>query len=220
MAVSAVSLEARTGSARRLLPLSGVVFVALVVISFAGLGGDTPGAEDSPAAITAFYDSPQWRNIVAALFIAAAAPFLVIFGVSLASALWPADGGRRPLWQVGLVAGSAVAGAAWLVTAFIHFAVVDAANQDGMTAGAVQSLNVLDADSWIIFNSGMGVLMLAAAGALLVRRVHPVLAWIALVDGIALFIPYADFFGLIVSGLWVIAMSVTLARRGPVLASS
>ena len=28
--------------------------------------------------------------------------------------------------------------------------------------------------------------------------------WIALVAGVALFIPFADFFALIVSGLWII----------------
>jgi hypothetical protein len=46
----------------------------------------------------------------------------------------------------------------------------------------------------------------------------PVLGWIALAAGIALFIPFADFAGLIVTGLRIIAMSVLLYRRGAGLA--
>jgi hypothetical protein len=184
MAVSAIAAESRMGSAGRLLPLGGIAFVALVVIAFAGLSSDTPGAEDSAAVINTFYDAHHGREIIA------------------------------------LVGGSALAGAAWIFAAVIHFALADAADQHGMAGGALQALNVLDADSWIAFNSGMGVLLLAAGGALLARKVLPVLAWIALATGILLFIPYADFFGLIISGLWVITMSVVLYRRGPAFAAA
>jgi hypothetical protein len=92
--------------------------------------------------------------------------------------------------------------------------------QKGMSGSALQTLNALDADTWIAFNGGMGVLMLGAAGALLARKVHPVLGWIALLDGILLFIPYADFFGLIVSGLWILVTSVLLFRRGAAFADA
>jgi hypothetical protein len=220
MAVSAISVETRTSSARRLLPLGGIAFVAFVVVAFAGLNGDTPGSEDSAATINAFYDSHHASEFVAALLLAAAAPFLVLFGISLASALWPADGNRRPFWQIALAGGSALAGATWILGAFIRCALADAATKRGMAGSALQALNVLDADAWVAFNSGMGVMMLAAAGALLARRVHPVLGWIALADGIMLFVPYADFSGLILSGLWIIATSVQLYRQGPAFAES
>jgi hypothetical protein len=42
-----------------------------------------------------------------------------------------------------------------------------------------------------------------------------VLGWIALVAGIALFIPFADFIALIVSGLWIITVSVRQFRAEP-----
>ena len=142
----------------------------------------------------------------------------MLFGVSLASVLWPTDAGRRPFWQIMLAGGSAIAGASWIIAAFIHLALADAADQRGMAGGALQALNVLDADSWMAFNSGMGVLLLGAGGALLARRVHPVLGWAALAIGVLLFIPYADFPGLILSGLWVIVTSVLLYRRGPAFA--
>ena len=44
------------------------------------------------------------------------------------------------------------------------------------------------------------------------------LGWIALVAGIALFIPFADFFALIVSGLWLIWTSIAMYRSGPAFA--
>ncbi|MDX6541903.1 MAG: hypothetical protein QOI71_3513, partial [Gaiellales bacterium] len=51
--------------------------------------------------------------------------------------------------------------------------------------------------------------------ALLARQTSPVLGWIALAAGIALFIPFADFVALIVSGLWIIAVSVKQFRAEP-----
>jgi hypothetical protein len=82
----------------------------------------------------------------------------------------------------------------------------------------LQPLNALDADSWVLFNSGLGVLMLGAGASLLARRAYPVLGWIALLAGILLFIPFADFFALLVSGLWIIVTGVIAFRRGGVLA--
>jgi hypothetical protein len=218
MAVSAIAVPARERSAGRVLPLGGIVFVALVGVAIAGLSGNTPAIGDSPAKINAFYDAHHASQIAASLLVAAAAPFVVVFGTSLASALWSSEGVRRPFWQIVLTSGSAIAGAGWLVAALIHLALADAADQKGMSAGALQALNALDTDTWIMFSGGMGVLMLGAGGALLARKVHPVLGWIALALGILLFVPYADFFALLVSGLWIIVTSVQMFRKGPAFA--
>jgi hypothetical protein len=220
MAVSAIAVPARERSAGRLLPLGGVVFVLLVVLAFAGFSGDTPGVEDSAAAVNSFYDSHHTQEIISSLLVAAAAPFLVIFGTSLASALWSSEGVRRPLWQSVLVAGSALAGACWLVAAVVHFTLADAADQKGMAGGALQALNALDADTWVAFNGGMGVLLLGAGGSLLARKVHPLLGWFAIVIGILLFVPFADFFALIASGLWIIVTSVQMFRKGAAFADA
>ena len=200
------------GTAGKWLPLSGVAAVVLVVASFAGLGGDTPGSGDSAARISAYYDANEVREMLAAFVLAASAPMFVLFGVSLAISLWQADAPRRPVWQGILALGSAVAGGAFLVAAVIHVALVQTANNSGVSGGALQALAGLDESSWVAFNSGLGVLMLGAAGALLARKSSPVLGWIALVAGVTLFIPFADFIALIVSGLWIIAISVRQFR--------
>jgi hypothetical protein len=208
------------GIAGRWLPLSGAAAVLLVVASFAGLGGDTPGSGDSAAKISAYYDSHQVREMIASFVLAASAPLFVLFGVSLAMALWQGDAPRRPVWQGILAVGSAVAGGAFLVAALIHVALIQTADNSGVSSGALQALAGLDESSWVAFNGGLGVLMLGAAGALLARKASPVLGWIALVAGLALFVPFADFVALIVSGLWIIVVSVKQFRAEPQPAAS
>jgi hypothetical protein len=63
------------------------------------------------------------------------------------------------------------------------------------------------------FNPAIGVLMLGAAGVLLSGRVLRWLGWVALLFGIAAFVPVADFFALLGSLLWIAVVSVLLSRR-------
>ena len=212
------SAEPTSSGGGNLTALSGVVAVVLIVVAFVGLGGDTPTSEDSGATINAFYDSHAAREFIASFVLAAAAPFLVIFAVSLALALWPVGGSGRALWQYVLIAGGATAGLAFVLTGMLLFALTDAADQSNFSESALQALNVLSSDSWVAFNAGLGVMMLGAAGSLFVRKASPALAWIALVAGIANFIPFADFAALIVSGLWIIWTSIQLYRRGSAFA--
>ena len=214
----AMPVQPASGTAR-MLSLSGAVAVVLIVASFVVLQGDTPTSGDSAAKINAFYDSHSGRSFVSSFVLTAAAPFLVLFAVSLALAMWPSDG-RRALWPYVLIAGGATAAIGFVFTGMIHFALADAADHDVVPGAALQALTSLDGASWVAFNAGLGVLMLGAAGTLLARKAYPVLGWIALAASIALFIPFADFVGLIVSGLWLIAASIVLYRRGAALGSA
>jgi hypothetical protein len=208
--------EAYTGM-EKWLPLSGAVAVVAIVAGIVALGGDTPGSNESTATISAYYSAHRGREIAAALVVAAAAPFLALFAVALARSIAPADA-RAGVWPGLLRIGGATCAAGFLGAGFIHFALADAADQSNVPAAALQPLNALDADSWVLFNSGLGVLMLGAGATLLARRAYPVLGWIALVAGVLLFIPFADFFALLVSGVWIIVTGVIAFRRGGVLA--
>ena len=56
-------------------------------------------------------------------------------------------------------------------------------------------------------------MLLGAAGLLLTETRLPTwLGWVALLLGIALFIPFADFFALVIALLWIIVASVLLYR--------
>jgi hypothetical protein len=201
----------------RLLSLSGAAFVILAVVAIVILGGDTPDGNASAAKVSSFYQAHQNRQNLAAFVLAASVPLLVFFGATLTSAVWPAQAGRRPIWPVVLAGGSVLAAGAFALSAFIHFALADSA--DSVAASAAQGLNALDADTWIAFNSCLGVMMFGAAGSLIpTTGNYRLLGWVALPLGIALLIPFADFFGLLLTGIWIIVTSVMLSRRAPALA--
>ena len=104
-----------------------------------------------------------------------------------------------------------------MLAAFIHFALADGAEQH-LTPTVLQGLNVLDSDTWIAFNSGLGVLMLGAGGTLLSAAAtagYRRLGWAAAVLGVVLFIPFADFFALLLTGIWIIVTGVMLMRSTP-----
>jgi hypothetical protein len=212
-----VSSETSRGLVGRLLPLSGAAFVILILANVLVLGSDTPDSDSSAASVASYYKAHESREVVGAFIFAATVPLILFFGASLALASWPTAAGRRPVWQVVLAAGSALTALAFLVAATIHFALADAA--DTVTASTLQGINVIDGDIWILFNSALGVMMLGAAGSLIPSaKPYRLLGWIALVLGIALFIPFADFFALLLTGIWIIAVSIMLYRRQPALA--
>ncbi len=197
---------------KRLVPLSGIAFVVLALVAVVGLGGTTPGSDASAAKVLSFYDAHNARQGTAAFILAVSVPFLVAFGASLTTTLWPREADQRPVWQLMLIGGSVLTGAALLVVALIHFALADGGNQ-GISGGGLQALNVIDNDFWVAFNSALGVMMLGAAGSLLgTARGQRWLGWSALALGIALFIPFADFFALLLTLIWIIVTSVMLFR--------
>jgi uncharacterized membrane protein YidH (DUF202 family) len=203
------------GMLGRLLPLSGVVFVVGTVVAIVGVGGDTPDGNASAAKVSSFYQAHQNRQNVAAFILAAAVLFLVLFGAVFFRAVWRS--GRREIWPSVLAAGTVLAAGAFVVSAFVHFALADSA--DTVTSSTVQGLNALDADSWVLFNPCLGVMMLGAAGSLIPSAGrYRTLGWIALPVGIAMFIPFADFFALLLTGIWILVVSVMLYRRPPAFA--
>jgi hypothetical protein len=195
---------------RRLIPLSGIAFVVLVLLDVIAFGGSTPASDSSPAKLVSYYDEHEGKQVLTAFVLAACVPLLALFGVYLASVLETASGAS--IWSRLLTLGTAVASAMILLAAFIHFALTDAANH--VRGDGIRALAYLDGDGWIAWNAALGVMMLGAAGAVLAaRRVLPRwLGWAALVLGIALFIPFADFFGLLLTLLWLAAVSIMLWR--------
>ena len=78
---------------------------------------------------------------------------------------------------------------------------------------ALQALNVLHNNTWMAFNAGLGAMMLGAAGCLLpLASRSRYLGSAALLLGVALFIPYADFLALLFTGIWIVVASVVQLR--------
>ncbi len=188
----------------------------LVVASFAGLGGDTPGSSDSAAKISAYYDAHEVREMLAAFVLAASAPLFVLFGVALATSLWPGGAARRSLWHGVLAVGSAVAGAGFLIAALLHVALAMTANNsrrlDRRAAGTRRARREL-----------LGRVQRRPRRADARRRRarcsrasgRPCSAGSRSSPASRSIIPFADFVGLIVSGLWIITVSVKQFRASP-----
>jgi hypothetical protein len=193
---------------RRIVPLSGVVFVVLVIISVL-LGGSTPGSDASGEKIASYYDSHDVRLFIESFLLAASGLFAVVFGATLARHLRPADDGARSIWERVALAGATLIAGALAVIATINFALADQPTE--VSATALQALNLLENATWVLFNTALGIFMLPIGILwLATRRRLRWLGWIALVLGIALFIPYADFVALLASGLWIIGTSILL----------
>jgi hypothetical protein len=196
---------------QKLMPLSGVAFVALAMLSFV-LGDSTPDNTAPAATVASFYHDHQARQIGAAFALVVAALFLVLFTATLVRAFWAAGDGERPEWEIVLCTGGALTSAAILVGATVHFALADGATH--VSAAALQALNLVDGDIWVAFIPALGVMMLGSAGTVLSRATgRRWLGWWALILGIALFVPFANFFAMLATALWIIVASFALVRE-------
>ena len=192
----------------RLAPLAGVVFVALTVVAVLGLGGDTPDIDSSPQEVAAFFSTHSGREEGGAFLLAIAIVFLVIFRASLRAALRPPRG-RSDGWSSVAFGGVLVAAAGFLVAAAVRLAISEAADKH-VPPSAVQALNALDNAVFLAFASGLGIMLLGAAGAMIgMAGKMRGLGWVALIIGVAVFTPLGEL-GFFASGIWIILASFAL----------
>jgi len=196
----------------KLSHLSGIVFVALVLVSVVGIGGSTPGTDASAEELASFYSDNAVRQGIGTFVLAAAAPFIVLFGIGLATTFGSREARGMSAWGYVLLAGTILVAGGVLITAFVHFALANGADEE-ISPTALQALNVLDGNTWVVFNPAFGVMLLGAAGVILTGSVHRWLGWIAVALGAAAFIPFADFFALLGTLVWIVVTSIVLARR-------
>jgi hypothetical protein len=199
------------GTWERLAPLTGLVFVAIVVAVFA-IGGSTPGDHDSARQVQDFYGQHHDKHMALAFIMAISIPFLLFF-VSILRYELRRAGGTGQLANAAF-AGGVLAAAGFGILAFVHLALADAGDSV-KTIGTTQALNVLDNNDFLPMAAGMGVLVLAA-GLSTVRHggLPKWLGWVGVVIGVAAFTP-AGFFAFLLSGIWVVIVSIllTLGRQ-------
>jgi hypothetical protein len=195
----------------RFAPLAGVVFVVLTVLAFLGLGGDTPDIDSSPQEVAAFFSAHSGREEGAASLLAIAVVFLVLFGTSLRAALRP-PGRISDGWSSFAFGGVLVASAGFLVAAAVRLAIAEAADKH-VPPAAMQALNALDNAAFLPFASGLGMMLLGAAGAMIgMAGTMRALGWAALIIGIVVFTPLGEL-GFFASGIWIILASFALFFR-------
>jgi hypothetical protein len=196
----------------RLAPLTGIVFVAIVVAVFA-IGGSTPEEHDSAAKVQAYYAAHHDKHTALAFVMAIGVAFLVFFASTLRHDLRRL-GGTGQLSDAAF-GGGVLAAAGFAILATVHVALANA-GESVTTLGTTQTLNVLDNNDFIPAAAGLAVLVFAA-GAAAVRHggLPKWLGWLGIVIGVVAFTP-AGFIAFLAAGIWILIVSVLLtqARQG------
>jgi hypothetical protein len=196
----------------RFAPLTGVVFVVLLVIGFIPVGGDTPSLDDSASKITSFYADHQGKEIAAVIIVSLAALFLALFAVALRDYLRGGDQ-TSDFWPTVALVGGAVGVAGLLVAVGTHLALVDGGDKK-IDPAAMVAINAIDNDNFFAFSLPIGIMLLGAAGATLTggADLPKWLAWVAVVLFVVFFTP-AGFASFALSGIWIIIASIVMYRR-------
>jgi hypothetical protein len=195
----------------RFVSLLGALFVVLVVAGSIG-AGDTPNHHAPGPEIRDAYDNETTHQIAAFLVAIAAVPLLFFAGYWRAVLKRLHPSGRLSA-DVAL-AGAVVAATGLAVQSLIRAALAEAAQTSEFSDQALQSLNALDGWSFYPFAIGLSTFVLAS-GLALVREGHfaPWLGWAAVVVGVLGLVPIVGLFAVLLSGIWVLIISVTLFTR-------
>jgi hypothetical protein len=196
-------------SANRLGALTGVGFVVLLIASFI-IGGEPPSQDASAEEVVDFWGDNDTQIWIAIAFQMVAAALLVFFGGYLRKVLRAAEGEGHMLSAVVLAGAVIVAtGAGFDMT--IAVALVETAGDiDPLSA---QTLNALWNNDFMPVAVGAMIFALAAGLSILRHGSLPKwLGWVAIVAAVISPTPIG-FGGAILTALWIIVVSILLARR-------
>jgi hypothetical protein len=196
-------------SATRLLPLFGVLAVALVVAAFA-IGGEPPDTDDPVAELSAFYTEND-SDITAGSFLlmAAAAAFLA-WSIQMRSALFSSEGAPATRATLGLV-GAVMFAVGMTIFAGLGVALGDAPEK--LDPAALQALHVLNMDLFPPLAVGVLLTLFGNGLAVLKTRTFPVwLGWVSVIGAVFAITPlwFVPFLAL---GVLILVSSVMLAMR-------
>ena len=202
----------------RWAPVSGIVFVALWLITFFAVVGDTAESGDSDAQILAYYadDGNRHKEIAAFFLVLAASLFFVWFVAVLRGRLAQAEG-RAGGWTMAAFGAGLVAAALWIVADMFFFVTtlaVDDSSKFHLDANTFRLIS--DAGYMVWFSATTIAATTVGATALLSLKEQIVpkwIAWLSLVVAATMlvaffFIPFLIFLG------WVLVVSIVLIWKG------
>jgi hypothetical protein len=205
----------------RFAPLTGIVFVVLLIIGFGVLGGDTPDSDAGAPKIISYYNDHQGKEIAAGVLVVLAVVFLALFVVALRDYLRGDGGGVGGFWSTVLLVGGAASVAGLFGAVGVHAALIDGADQH-IAPAAMVALNSLDNWDFFWFVTPLAVLMLGAAGAILKggAALPKWLGWVAVVLFIGYFAGPFGFLAFLLTGIWIIIVSVMMYQRSSATATA
>jgi hypothetical protein len=196
-------------SAKTIGPLTGILFVVLVIVAFI-VSGEAPATDDPAREIVDFYLDNDDSQALAASALALGCVALIFFLGSLRQVLRAEAGDDGGLSTVALLGGLVMAVGA-SIFAGISFTLGDAA--DELPPGAILTLNALNSDMFFTVAVGTAVFNLALGLAIVRHGGLPrALGWVALVIGIAGLTPLG-FFAFLATGIVIVWASIALAMK-------
>jgi hypothetical protein len=193
----------------RLVPLTGVLFLVLLIASFA-IGGEPPEASEDVGEIVDHYVDNKDSIIIGAIGSGLAAVALVFFGGYLSRTLSDAQGGRGFLPSV-VLAGTAIIAVGAGIDGTISFALAEAV--EDIDPAAVQALQALWDNDFLPIMIGILVFLLSAGLAIIQSGALPRwLGWVALVLVVLGATPIG-FVAFVGSAIWILIVSIMLSVR-------
>ena len=193
----------------RLMPLSGIVFVALVLASI--FIENTPGSNASASTVLTYYQTHQNTTSASALLTGLAVIFALLF-FSYLREYMRQDGATR--WLASTAFGGVLLFAAGgAISAGSYVALGDQPHV--LSAAAAQTLNLIQNDVSNSFTQvGLAVFYLATGAAILRGRLLPAwLGWVSLVLGVLAATLILAFIAFVATALWVIVVAIMLWIR-------
>lgn len=193
----------------RWAPLTGVVFVALLIASNV-LGGKLPDSNASAAKVISYYNAHSSKVELAAYLTGLSLFFGLFFYASLRDHLRRSPAAER-------LADTAFGGAVLFavgggLTAGTQFALADVPG--ALSPAAAQALNAISNDLAIFaMLAGVAVLLMASGIAIVRTGVLPLwLGWIAIVVAVIALTP-VGFFAFLAAGVWTLVASILVFTR-------
>jgi hypothetical protein len=195
----------------KLSPLSGVVFVALLV-SGIFTSGNTPSDTASAAKIVHFYSTHQTGVRVNGLLTIIAVVVGVFFFGTFRARLRQHPGNER--FAAMMFGGAILFASGGCLDAGLSWTLADRPTH--LDAGAAQALNLLQTNFSFPFTlAGLSALLLTSAIAILRSTVLPKwVGWLSLVMGVVALAGPFGWFAFLAMGPWCLIVATLLYRRG------
>jgi hypothetical protein len=196
-------------TAKRLLPLTGILAVAAVVVAFI-IGGEPPDVDSPVQEIKSFYVDSEGEVIAGGVLLAYAAIFFLIFATVLRGVLRRAEGDAGGFSALSFAGAILFAVGLALFSGF-SFVLGDSAKD--LDPSSVQAIHALGDNLFVPVAVGTVTFLLGTGiSAIKTGALPKWLAWIGIVVGITGVTPIG-FVAFIGVGVWILITSVLLAMR-------
>lgn len=198
-----------SGRSNRWMPLSGVLFVGLILASIF-ISPNMPGDKASPAKIVDFYTKHQTAQRVSGLLTVIAVVVGVFFFGVLRHRLRQPEGNEQ--FASMAFGGAILFGAGGCLAAGIQWTLADVPSR--LSAGAAQALNLIENNlTFALSTAGISALTLTTAIAVLRSHMLPSwVGWFSAVIGVAALLGPFGMVAFFAMGPWVLVLSIALYR--------